>query len=393
MNFTEIAEKTRRLEEATIEEIVNSYQTTLMELEGEFINKSNFFFESVGDGLANLLEELRTTPEHGFKMEGEIMNTIAKGARPSKVYLVSAPSGVGKSRLLLSNAAKMSIPFQYQWTEYGVSGKWVQTGGSHKVLYITTELEVEEVQTMLIANISGINEDDILNGGLYLKAKERQILDEAIQIIEYYRENLYVYHMPDPNIKQLNNSVRRLVMTKGFESVVFDYIHVSPTLISEFGSARVREDSALLMMSTALKNLANELDVFIYTATQVNASAQQSTREEDAEFGSEAMVRGARSIVDKVDFAFIMRRVTDPLKEKISMITQTKGVNPNLYMDVYKNRRGKHTQVRLWVYADLGTCRFYDAFVTDAYNNHEPIQTLLNIEEEIDESSVEEILR
>lgn len=39
--------------------------------------------------------------------------------------------------------------------------------------------------------------------------------------------------------------------------------------------------------------------------------------------------------------------------------------------DVYKNRRGKWTGVRIWRYVDLGTCRVTDCFITDRRN--EPI--------------------
>lgn len=369
-----------KLEKASLQEILNSFQLKLIDLEGEFVNKENFLFESVGEGLGDLLESLKQAPEHGFRMEGEMMTTMARGARPSKVYMISAPSGVGKSRLLLSNAAKMSIPYQYDW----YFQKWKHTGSSHKILFITTELEVEEVQTMLLANISGINEEHILNGGINLSPKQERVLQETIKIIEYYSDNLYIYHMPDPNIEQLNNNVRRLVMTQGFEAVIFDYIHISPTLLGQFRGTGVREDSALLMMSTALKNLANELDIFIFTATQVNASAQQSKREDDAEFGSEGMVRGARAISDKVDFAGIMRPVTGPLKDQVMPIISQQGREPNAYIDIYKNRRGKYTQVRLWIDADLGTCRFTDCFLTDEYNQLQEMKHLLFIEEEVE---------
>ena len=42
---------------------------------------------------------------------------------------------------------------------------------------------------------------------------------------------------------------------------------------------------------------------------------------------------------------------------------------PNFITDIYKNRRGKWTGIRIWRYIDLGTCRTYDCFVTDRQNN------------------------
>lgn len=42
---------------------------------------------------------------------------------------------------------------------------------------------------------------------------------------------------------------------------------------------------------------------------------------------------------------------------------------PNQIIDVYKNRRGKWRNVRIWRYTDLGTCRSTDCFITDTVNN------------------------
>ena len=42
---------------------------------------------------------------------------------------------------------------------------------------------------------------------------------------------------------------------------------------------------------------------------------------------------------------------------------------PNFITDIYKNRRGKWTGIRIWRYIDLGTCRTTDCFITDRQNN------------------------
>lgn len=45
------------------------------------------------------------------------------------------------------------------------------------------------------------------------------------------------------------------------------------------------------------------------------------------------------------------------------------GFTPNCVTDVYKNRRGRWTMVRIWSRVDLGTCKRYDLFVTTAQNS------------------------
>ena len=79
-----------------------------------------------------------------------------------------------------------------------------------------------------------------------------------------------------------------------------------------------------------------------------------------------------------------MRPVIGPLKDQVMPIISQQGREPNAYIDIYKNRRGKYTQVRLWIDADLGTCRFTDCFLTDEYNQLQEMKHLLFIEEEVE---------
>jgi replicative DNA helicase len=62
--------------------------------------------------------------------------------------------------------------------------EWVNTGCSNKVLYITTELEHAEVQTLVLAYMTGINEDKILNNKCSEEERDRLAL-----AIEYLKQN------------------------------------------------------------------------------------------------------------------------------------------------------------------------------------------------------------
>lgn len=44
------------------------------------------------------------------------------------------------------------------------------------------------------------------------------------------------------------------------------------------------------------------------------------------------------------------------------------GLKPNLITDVFKNRRGRWTQIRIWSFVDLGICRKKDLFITTPSN-------------------------
>ena len=61
-----------------------------------------------------------------------------------------------------------------------------------------------------------------------------------------------------------------------------------------------------------------------------------------------------------------MARTTDEELQEVSKFIDSFGVKPNIVTDVYKNRRGRWTNIRIWSYYDYGTCRKTDLFITSA---------------------------
>lgn len=75
----------------------------------------------------------------------------------------------------------------------------------------------------------------------------------------------------------------------------------------------------------------------------------------------------AKSLADRIDLGEICLPPTQADLDKIKSI-RAKQINmptPNMIRHVYKVRRGKLSKIRIWQYADLGTCRTTDLFVTD----------------------------
>ena len=70
-------------------------------------------------------------------------------------------------------------------------------------------------------------------------------------------------------------------------------------------------------------------------------------------------------------------KVTQDELTTLSVLIQKKGIRPNQVTDVYKIRRGRYNDVRIWSYMDLGTCRKQDLFITDAnFKEIEGFQTI-----------------
>ena len=118
------------------------------------------------------------------------------------------------------------------------------------------------------------------------------------------------------------------------------------------------------MLSTALKDLAVEMELFIMSSTQTNAKSEDTPAEG---IKNESVVRGARSIIDKCDIACVISRLTKVEMDNLSTLDIPE--MPNQVTDVYKVRRGKYVNVRIWSKVDLGTCRKEDLFITDGNLN------------------------
>ena len=351
----------KKLEVASLMEILNSIQGKFNDIESLFLNKKTFHYGKAADSIEDLLSTLKTTPEMGFPLQGKIFSTINRGARKTKLYLMSAGTGMGKSRLAVGNACCLAFPIRWNKNKQ----EWEKFGSNQKILFITTELQIDEIQSMIVAYISGINEETILNGTHTKEELKRE--QEAIKIIKEYSDNFHILHMPDPNIDQLNSNVRKMVVNKKIDALFYDYIHTSTALITEYSGAKIREDVALLLVTNALKNLANELGIFVWSGTQFNASAAE------IDFIDESCLRGSRAIADKIDFGCGIQRPTKEDLKKVSNIIKAKGIEPNAYLDIYKNRRSQYRRCRLWVNLDLGCCRVDDLFLTDEWGVELPI--------------------
>ena len=114
------------------------------------------------------------------------------------------------------------------------------------------------------------------------------------------------------------------------------------------------------MFATALKDLAVELNVSMFTSTQVNASA-----DDNKNIRNEASLSGGRSTINKADNGAIMARPTPEELETLQPLIDKYG-SPNCVTDIFKVRSGEWTQVRIWSIVDLGRMRKKDLFITDA---------------------------
>ena len=250
------------LDNSTLEEIANKVEGKIESIRLKYVDDA--FGEAVqaGDGIDGLIDKLKEHPEVGVPLYGPLINTVTRGARLKKFYLRSAATGAGKTRSMIADACYIACDKIYD-ERFG----WIYSGASQPVLFIATEQDKEEVQTMMLAFLSEVNEEHILNGQYFGDEEER--VREAARILK--ESPLYIEHMPDFSLKDVENKIKKNIRDNDIKFVFFDYIHTSMKILEEItrrsGGVKLREDNILFMLSTRLKDICNQYGIFIMSAT------------------------------------------------------------------------------------------------------------------------------
>ena len=345
-----------KFELMTTTDIINCFKLEISNVEKQYCFNQAVEECSAVDGIEELLEELKQKPDIGVKLQGDFFNTIVRGGRKGTLYLRSAPSAHGKSRLMVGDACNIAYPLRYE-PQYG---RWVSTGHCEKVLYVMTEQDPREIQTMVLAWLTGLNEEFFKYGQNLERPDIKEIVDKALEIMKEYKDNLLFARIPDPCASVIKNLFRRYNLQFGVENFFFDYIFSSPAMLEEYRDLKLPEHVCLRLFTTTLKNLAIELHSFIMTATQIS----EQENDKKSSWKDYHNIAGARSIVHLVDVGCIVSRPTQEELKLLSSFIQATGKEPNFVIDFYKNRGGRWTMLRLWAIHDLGTCRRQDLFIT-----------------------------
>ena len=343
------------LDNSTLDQIADIVDRKISEIRLQYVDDDFGEALQAADGIFDLIEKFKEHPEVGYPLYGSLINTVTRGARLKKFYLRSAPTGVGKTRSMIADVCYIACEKYYD-DIYG----WLKSGPPQPTLFITTEQELEEVQTMMLAFLSNVNEEHILNG-MYLEGEEDRV-KEAARILE--KAPLYVEELPDFSLKDVEDKIKKNIRDHEVRYVFHDYIHTSLKILEEItrrsGGVKLREDNILFMLSTKLKDICNTYGIFIMSATQLNADYVESKTPD------QNLLRGAKAIADKIDLGAILLPVRDDdLVALENVLANPRFSPPNIKLSIYKNRRGRYKSVILWCKADLGTCRINPMFCTD----------------------------
>ena len=303
-------------------------------------------------GITNIVPTGRHTSMTCFTVEAE-----------DHLFLMNDCIVTHNTRTLVADACNFACNEIYK------DNKWIPNGTKEPTLFISTEQELNEIQTMMLAFLSNVNEDHILLNK-YQNGEESRV-KKAAQILA--GSPLHIVTLPNFTLKDIENTIKIAIKEWGVKYIAYDYIHSSISILSDISSQAgikgLREDNVLFMLSTRLKDICNEYGVFIISATQLNGQYQE------ANIYDQNLLRGSKAVADKLDMGAIMLDVSEEDRKGLeALLDKYHFQEPQMKMAIYKNRGNKYTNILLWCKANKGTCRIEPIFATDYSYRYLPIE-------------------
>ena len=270
VDLKELNESSTKLESMTISDIIEHYTQKLITIRDDWHMDEGVVKDfKAGDNLDGLLDRLREDPDMGFPFQNSFYNTLFRGMRKSKFLLRSGSTGTGKTRQAIRDMCSVTC------SEIYVTGKgWQSLGPSYPGLFISTELDQEEVQLIMLAFLTGVSDTEIKNGVYDRGTKDR--LEKGIEILK--QAPFFCSYIEDFSISDIEMKIEQYIIKEGIEYAAFDYIQMVPklskTMQQNFGTS-LREDQILVHFSAALKNISSRYGIFLESSTQLNRGSKE----------------------------------------------------------------------------------------------------------------------
>lgn len=362
-NAQEEVEQNIRFNNMSLEQIMRHFEAKMARIKDDYILEVDGFGGHGAQNVDDILNRAFGQPNYGAPFQSGYYNTATRGARRRKLYCRSGNSGSGKTRGGLADLAYQAIPIVYDI----VTNSWIFTGNMEKTLFISTELEEEEIVIPLLCYIANVDEDDLQNHTLTDEERARLIVAKEI----FRKSHFYLEILFDFDSDDLSHIIQKYINRHDVGYVFFDYIQTTIKMfesLSKRGAKGLQEHQLLRILTVHLKNMCNKYNVWIGTSTQLNDKWK-----EDGNINLDhSAIAGSKAIVDKLDLGAIQIPLTPrdlDFWNKIKADVSTPfGLEPTHTINIYKNRGNRWILIRIWVHFDMGRLRYYDMFVTNYKN-------------------------
>ena len=203
-NITNIKKKQVQedwLDNSSLEEIADAIDKNIIDIRLKYVDDANESATNAGEGVLELIAKLKETPEVGYPLFGQLINTVTRGARLKKFYLRSAATGVGKTRAMIADSCSIACDEIYDSS----TQHWIKNGTKEPTIFISTEQEKDEIQTMMLAFLSDVDEEHIITGK-YL-AGEYDRVRYAANLLQH--SPIYIQQLPDFSLQDIENTIKR----------------------------------------------------------------------------------------------------------------------------------------------------------------------------------------
>ena len=99
----------------------------------------------------------------------------------------------------------------------------------------------------MLAYLSGVNEEHIITGRYDEDGfGEETRVRKAAKIMEEYSGYFLIEEISDPNLQNVEATIKKYATVDGVKYVFFDYIHSTASMIGQFSRNNIREDVILM---------------------------------------------------------------------------------------------------------------------------------------------------
>ena len=340
-----------RLYDMTPEDINDYFLGKIMSAKNDYtgINRDNVI--NAGENIREVYESYKEAPDYGFNDILPEMTTIFRGQRRGTFNLYSMDSGLGKSRMAIYKLMTLSAR---QYWSFEKNDFIDNPNGVNAVLYIGTELTFKEIQTPLIAFVSGVEEHKMREGNTTREEEER--IEKALDIIEDMQ--YFLCDEEDYSMQYIHDLIAEYKEKYNISAVILDYLEMTNQMMIEFSQMargmKIRDDLIMLNASKQLKNMAREFDIYLAGYTQVTEEGRR-----DYKVRNQSVIPNGKATVNKADSGIVGMMPVEAEKKILESILKnnrslSKHQTSNLVLNVYKNRGGVLKLVKLFCHINLG---------------------------------------
>jgi len=201
---------------------------------------------NLAEGIDEYIEDRRTNPVElcGLSTGFPILDKLIDGMVPGTLTVICARPKEGKSTMLSNIGAYVAYQLQ------------------KPVLYIDTEMSFDEWRPRIMSMMSDVPERDIKHGGY--NNQQLYNINKAAEVIK--KGKFFHEYMPGYSVDKLMAIYNKYKYIEDIGLAIFDYIKAPPG--QNFKDKK--EYQILGDVTTALKDLAGELNIPFLCANQIN---------------------------------------------------------------------------------------------------------------------------